>query len=111
MNTKYSKEHLLEILALLEDIKARGPHYPDYGICGNLEDDFPEACDFITEYAEGWKHNPHTHSQLPVEGNLRAYLANSYNHTLWSKSTKHGRLRWQLLSYVIKKVRKDIKNA
>jgi hypothetical protein len=108
---KYTKDELLYILLLLEEINIRGPHFHDYGICGNLEENFPEAATFVSKYAKDWKHNSHISSEFPVEGYVEYYLANSYKQTLWSKTTKHGRLRWQLLKHIIKRVRKEIKNA
>lgn len=106
-----------EILTSLKSLKNRGPSDESFGICNNLSKysnrhvtEFWDAYGFVKQYSRGWKH----HSgdvDYPVPGpeTKGAWTLSHYNK--WNKNTRHGRLRWQLLNYLIKKLEKELKNA
>lgn len=47
--------------------------------------------------------------EFPIPGGATAYIEAARNEELWSKSTKYGRLRWQLCRFMRKTARQLIK--
>jgi len=112
MIAQFSKETLTRVLGILKYIKENGPSIYEAGICANLEmfllDDENLGTDIVVYYSKDWKHKVPDIIYFPVEGCDEKYHKASENYKLWSKTTKYGRLRWNLLNHMIKRVQEDL---
>jgi hypothetical protein len=105
MTSTISKERLRELLLQMKRIQVKGPSNHCYGICANanvyiseieaLVHDWPKYSgdlDFPIESP-----NPHLSNQ-------EIYRQSSKRETMWSKHSQYGRLRWELLGFMVNKI-------
>lgn len=96
-----------EILAALKHIKEHGPKDEHVGICYNCA--FTrEQRQYLYSIAEKWeKHSGRRVFPVAVSKDPEKDYFTSKNH--WSRRSKYGKLRWELLGFLIMEIEKDLK--
>lgn len=104
------RKALEAVLKGLLSIKASP--YPQSGLCGNLQ----WVIDNPRIYYERWLKKQYPRWRFfsgnvgfPVEGSGVEYVRVQELGGLWLKSTPVGRLRWDLLDFLIRRARADLK--
>lgn len=104
------------LLYVLRRLRDEGKQDKEYGICQNAYDllhndkethllwdaDPKEAADIMDDLMPEWPKASNTIG-FPVPGGVNAYQEAADKGTLWSKRTKYGKLRWELLNWLIEK--------
>lgn len=98
---KFELSQLLTALKLIREERV----WDDCGICKNLNDLVDlnrKAYDFFINLMESWPKFSGSR-MFPVSG-VDSFHESMQNGTLWDKSTDEGRLRFELLDYLIETV-------
>jgi hypothetical protein len=100
--TSLQKQNLLNTLKAIK----KKPIEPEFGICLNVRrfTGFTYQKTLLSLF-RNWKHYSGSDS-YPVEGNVHKF---SKQHNMFSKTTKYGRLRNNLLNFMIAKLSKELK--
>jgi hypothetical protein len=103
-----NESRLLEILKYL---KANENVIKEHaGICYNVRQQVVDDTEYfnlvklLKRYYSSWKHFSGDF-QYPVEGRPDKYTRQGDK---WSRTAKYGRLRWQLLNFLIKELSKEV---
>ena len=92
-------KELLYKLRALRDRASRGEC--KVGICGELGVMcFDETDVFLQTVFAKWPHY-NENNAYPIPGGFHAYHKARRKGTLWTKHSEYGRLRWDLLEYLI----------
>lgn len=68
-------------------------------------DEVQEVRDILEDYFKSWEHfsgDP----EYPVEGSFSTYLKNQWNY--WDRINKYGKLRHNLLEYLINQLKEEL---
>jgi hypothetical protein len=105
---KVHKQVLIEILQGLKEISTKGPRAQSCGICYNLllVTNFRRYNDVLVleYYFEKWK-SFSGDFDYPIEGSVREF---NKGKSKWNSETVYGRLRWDLLEFLIQEIEKDL---
>lgn len=98
---KFKLSQLLTALKMIREERM----LDDCGICANVEELVDITNDEVHELMCLWPKFS-GNRVFPVGGSLTGYKNAAFNGTLWDKSTDEGRLRFELLDYLIETVEK-----
>lgn len=130
MENAINRDQSLGVTALeaiessLISLRSRGPSRADMGICANLDDELEQlgfGC--YEECAFSWREGafeiwpkfsgmlgwpvPSAES-VPSADPMKTYYSASDAGSLWDETTEYGRLRYELLDFLIEQIKKDI---
>ena len=112
-----NKETLEYLLYQLESIKKFGPNRPEVGICRNvLGDTIPNTTYLleIFDYLSIEKWELYTGlEEFPVPSFVPSLSCYECYDRLdkWSKRSKYGKARWDLVDYLINQIKKELGDA
>lgn len=120
-----------QLLAALKHIHEHGPINPDYGICYNVTEQMNSQAmkatieqnkervyysqlrieRGLTDYFARWpKHS--VNLKYPVEGSEARYHESIESGKMWDRESElRGKLRWELLDFLIEELEKELQNA
>lgn len=109
-------------LETLKAIKEFGPKRQHAGICANSDLyrtdkenlGWYECYKFVRDYSSDWSSYSGV-AGYPIPSTLagmcpeECFNEHVLEYNLWDKETEYGRLRWELLDYLIERVEEDLK--
>lgn len=109
----------MTLLEALKHIQDNGPNDPFYGICMNAKELFNGQHDkdvypTISRFSAKWPKASKDHcypvpsvksDQSPAQ--CYQYARDYYKGKLWDDHTNYGRLRWELLAFLISELEKE----
>jgi hypothetical protein len=112
VNTEFDYNFLKEALDGLYGVRDQPD--PDAGICSNLYwmlrncgVTYEDCSDLIVYYAKQWEHYSGD-PEYPVEGDCIEYCSQE---NMFDPKTKYGKLRLQLLDFIIEKLNEDLQEV